>query len=288
MSWRAAVAHLLLPRYAAGDLPPWLGRVVRDGLSESPDLAEAYGALRRAERLAPAPEQRRPTTAAQRELLEASLFATLPPTAEPRPARRWVPALPALAAAACVGLFVLVANPGAESDAFSAGDLAARGAALSAHPLGVRVSCVAGERVLDDATAGARRASDRLECPRDGLLGFAMTNLSEEARWVFIVGVAPDGATRWYAPFERGSSAFEAGAGADNQVLPALGALAGMPHDPRVTLYVLLSDRPFTGADVERQLEAARARGTPLGALERLPLADIPLQGRIELLGPGR
>lgn len=291
MSLRAAIAHLLLPRYAAGDLPPWLSRVVRDGLDESPDLAEAYTALRRAERAAPAATARRPTSAAQRELLEASLFAALPLPGAQTPARvtrRFAGALPVLAACASVGLFLVVANDRGEDDTFSAQDLSARGTELASHPLGVRVSCVADDRVFDDATAGARRPSDRLECPQDGLLGFAMTNLSERARWVFVVGVAPGGETRWYAPFERGGAAFEASAGADNQVLPALGALGSMPKDDHVTLYVLLSDRPFSGADVERQLEAARARGTPLGALDRLPLADIPLQARIELLGPAR
>lgn len=287
MSWRAAIAHLLLPRYSAGGLPPWLAGVVRQGLEESPDLAEAYTALRRAERGLAGATPRPATSASQRELLEELLFAQLPaPTSEKAPAAGWARALPVLAAAASVGLFVMVAADPEEG--FSTADLAARGAALSAHPLGVRVSCVADERVVDDATAGARRASDRLECPRSGLLGFALTNLSTQARWVFVVGVAPDGAARWYAPFERSGAAFEAGAGADNQVLPALGALGGMPSDERVTLYVLLSDRPFSGADVERQLEAARGRGTPLGALDRLPLPDIPLQARIELLEPAR
>lgn len=290
MSWRAAIAHLLLPRYSAGRLPPWLAGVVRQGLHESPDLAEAYTALRRAERGLTSASPRPATSVAQRELLEDGLFARLPePAPAERPASLWgraLPSLPVLAAAASVGLFVVVAADPEEG--FSTADLAARGVALSEHPLGVRVSCVADERVVDDATAGARRASDRLECPRSGLLGFSLTNLSAQARWVFVVGVAPDGATRWYAPFERGGVAFEAGAGADNQVLPALGVLGGMPSDPRVTLHVLLSDRPFSGADVERQLEAARGRGTPLGALDRLPLADIPLQARIELLEPSR
>lgn len=286
MTLRAALAHALLPRYASGRLAePWASWV-KQGIAEDASLTEAYTALRRAEQVAAG----RALSAGQRDLVEGALFAALA-SADGAQADRaravWSPpgrrALPLLAAVACIGAFFIV-QP--RDDAFGAGDLAARGAALARDPLGVKVSCVVDERVVDSATAGARRGSDALACPAGALLAFSLTNLSPEARHVFVIGVAPDGAPRFYAPFERDAQAVRVAAGTRDEVLPVLGDTRGMPADERVSLHVLLSDRPFSATDIERQLAGAQRRGAPLASLEKLPLPDVPLQARVDMVRP--
>jgi hypothetical protein len=283
----ALVAHALLPRYAAGTLPRPLARFVRDALDADPALAAAYTALRRAERAAAHGAH---TSAGQRDLLEAALFANAP-TPSLRPTTRRAPALFApLAACASLAVFAMVSGSQTQPVSTHAvgthavGDLAARSAAVAADPLGVKVTCVHDERVVDTATAGARRPSDALTCPPDAMLAFSLTNLGPHERHVFVVGLTPSGATRWYAPFDRTSTSVRAHAGRDNHVLPVLGDMRGMPADEHVTLHVLLSDQPFAARDVERQLDAARARGVPVGNIEKLPLPDIPLQARVDML----
>lgn len=294
MSPRSVLARLLLTRYAGGTLPHALAELVRRALDEDPVLAAAYTALRRGERAAAGGAH---TSAAQRELLEATLFAStavpsLAPVARDGMRRAPVAWFAPLAACASLAIFVMVSDSadtaGTRADTHAVGShavgtLAARSAALSRDPLGVKVSCVHGKRVVDTATAGARRPSDALTCPADAMLAFSLTNLGSDERFVFVVGVAQDGGTRWYAPFDRAARAVRAQAGRDDEVLPVLGDMRGMPNDDHVTLHVLLSDRPFEARDLERQLAAARQRGVPIGSVEKLPLPDIPLQARVEM-----
>src|SRR5687767_6525978 len=108
MSLRSAFARLLLSRYAGGTLPRPLAQLVRRALDEDPALAEAYTALRRAERAAARGAH---TSAAQRDLLEGALFpSTGAPTdvahVEGR-ARRGALLAP-LAACASLAVFVMV------------------------------------------------------------------------------------------------------------------------------------------------------------------------------------
>lgn len=309
LSPRSLLARALLPVYANGRLPAAFAQFVRAALERDARLARTYTALRRLERaIAPGA----PMSAAQRDLIERGVLASMePPVVGGAGLARWASGWAPLAAAtACVAVFGVIGR--GERDArdelhelhelheldlaphfvYGVGDgddLAARTAALAQEPLGVKVTCVHGDRVVDSATAGARRSSDAMRCPvgtsaAPALLAFAVTNLSDDERWMFVVGVAGDGSARWYAPFDREAKAVRAAPGADNKLLPALSDMSAMPADERVTLHVLMSDKPFLGDDVDRQLDAARQRGVPLGSLEKLPLPDIPLQARVDMV----
>ncbi len=291
---RRLLAQALLPRYATGALPRPLRALVRRHLESDAELAAVYQALRRAERAAAHGAE---LSAGQLDLIEANLLDAI----ERQPAhtsahmgrvpRSWGAAWAgaawsgALAAGALGILFVLARPAGHDASPFGVGDLAARAAALQEHPLGVSVACVLGDVVIDSASAGARDSGDTLRCAKGGLLAFSTTNLAGEVRHVFVVGIAKDGARRWYAPFDKGASSVAVPAGQVGQLLPTLADTSALPDDD-VTLFVLLSDQPFTGADVERQLAASERRGVPLGHLERLPVG-VPLQGRIDVVrGP--
>jgi hypothetical protein len=54
--------------------------------------------------------------------------------------------------------------------------------------------------------------------------------------------------------------------------------MASLPAN--VTLHLLLSDEPFSSADVENRLSAAERAAVPLQNLERLPV-DVPVQARL-------
>ena len=56
-----------------------------------------------------------------------------------------------------------------------------------------------------------------------------------------------------------------------------------MPDDADVSLFVLVSDRPFDGALVREKLERSAANGLLLDRVERLPL-DVPWQARIDMV----
>lgn len=284
---RRVLAQKLLPRLAAGTLPAWMARPLHETVRSDPELGRAWDGLRRAERAA-APKS--VVTAGQADLLEALVLGSLPP--EPaRASRLVVPGLGGALAAAAVAAFVVVrpATPpaGAGDHAFPIGSLAARGERLKSEPVGVKVTCLeggAGGRVLDAATAGARQTGDVLTCPTGSLLAFSTTNLGQETRHVFVVGVGPDGSRRWYAPFERDAGAAAVPAGQVDVVLPTLADTSTMPADPRVSLFVLISDEPFAATSIERQLASSVQRGLPLSSLERLPLVDVPLQARIDVV----
>ena len=286
MTLCSTLARMLLSRYAGGTLPRVMAQLVRDALAVDPALAEAYTALRRGERAAAGGAH---TSASQRDLLEAALITSGARTNGPNRSILFAP----LAACASLAIFVIVSDTqtvgthavGPRSvGTHAVGTLAARSAALAQDPLGVKVSCVHEERVVDTATAGARRPSDALTCPADAMLAFSLTNLGQDERFVFVVGVAKDGGTRWYAPFDRTASSVRAAAGRDDEVLPVLGDMRGMPNDEHVTLHVLLSDAPFEARDVERQIVSAQRRGVPIGSVEKLPLPNIPLQARVDMV----
>jgi hypothetical protein len=290
------LAAWLLPRYAAGHLPRALARFVRRAVENDVELAARYEALRRAERaIAGDP----PLSAAQLDTLLAgvlddvadaaakdesvgsSLSSSLSSSLE-----RW--GLGLVGAAACAA-FVVVGTPSIESpsepsttgaSSTSLGDLQARGAAMAAEPVGVRVRCVDDTRVSDEATAGARQRGADLECAPEGLLAFSTTNLAPEARYAFVVGVDDDGGRVWLGPFARASAAAAIPAGTVDVVLDRLAPMTALPE--HLTLHVLLSDAPFSGDDVERRLAAAERAAVPLGRLDRLPV-DVPVQSNLTL-----
>lgn len=270
MDPRHLVARLLLPRLAAGALSPGWARVVMGWVRSSPTLRAEYEALRAAERVLAG--DRRAVSASQREMLRALILPE--PAAPPRAA---MPALSGARAAASLALFVVV-KP-AQVD-----DLAARSARMAEEPLGVKVSCVEanGARVIDTATGGARQSGARLDCPKGSLLAFSTTNLAADARHLFVVGIAPSGEPRWYAPFARDARAQPLAPGLVDQVLPVLADTRAMPDDPRVSLFVLVSDRPFDGALVAEKLARSARGGLLLDRVERLPV-DVPWQARIDM-----
>lgn len=295
---RRALAWKLLPRLAAGTLPAWLAARLHETVRSDPELGRAWDGLRRAERAA-APGVS--VTSAQADLLEALVLGAISP--EPRRRHLTVPGVAGALAAAAVVAFVVVrpaAGPASADRApdqpFPIGDLAARGERLKTEPVGVKVTCLSRDaasgggaaQVLDAATAGARQTGDVLTCPTGSLLAFSTTNLGQEIRHVFVVGVGPDGSRRWYAPFESNADAMAVPAGQVDVVLPTLADTSTMPADPRVSLFVLISDAPFAATSIERQLQSSAQRGLPLSSLERLPLVDVPLQARIDVVSARR
>jgi hypothetical protein len=270
---RRVLAAWLLPRYASGGLPGPLRRLVARTLDDDDVLVQRYELLRRAERVAGKNDG---LSAGQSDLLLASIFDDV--TLHERPAR--APALttwmPALGAAASVALLVLVAKPTSTDGA--QGDLTARAALLEQAPLGVRIRCVAHDQVLGEATSGARQTGMALACPADGLLAFSTTNLSKSARHAFVVAIDAHGDARFLPPFSADASSVAMAPGTTDEVLPTL---APVP-DGDVTLFVLLSDTPLQGADVERSLQQAKRAAVSLDKLERLPL-DVPVQARVML-----
>jgi hypothetical protein len=264
----------LLPRYVAGTLPPFLARRVQAAIDRDLDLAAAYDSLRRAERRASG----RSLSTAQKDRIEAALFASPSPAAARSPMLRLLPAFAAVAAAVC---FVVVRAP---EEKYGVGDLASRGVKISSAPVGVKVTCLdaKGAQVLGSATAGARRAMDVLTCPQSSLLAFSTTNLGKETRHVFVVGVAADGSRRWYAPFSPGAASVAVAPGVVDDVLSSVADTSGMVAGP-VSLYVLVSDQPFSADDVEHALARGQKSGVPLGHLDRLPVDFVPLQARIDV-----
>lgn len=270
MDPRRLLARLLLPRLVAGALSPGWARLVMGWVRGSPSLLAQYEALRAAERVAVG--DRQALSAAQRAVLLALI---VPEPVEPP--RAFAPALSGALAATSLALFFLVKPP-------ADGDLAARTARLAEEPLGVKVSCVDAQegRVLAIATGGARQTGARLACPKGSLLGFTTTNLASDVRHLFVVGIAPGGALRWYAPFSRDAHAHRLAPGHAGEVLRTLADTRPMPDDASVSLFVLVSDRPFDGRVVEEKLERSIARGLLLDRLDRLPI-DVPWQARIDM-----
>ena len=279
-----AAALWLLPRYAGGTLPSVLAGLVKSAIDTDVDVAAAYAALRQAERAL----LRDPSglSAGQKDLLLSSLLgdldgatatstSTSTSTSRAPASSLWSAAGPVVAAAACVGLFIVG----------GADDKTARGAAHSA-PLGVRVRCISngdadngsGGVVTDEATAGARQTGADLDCAEGSLLAFSATNLQAAARYVFVVGIDDEGERVWLPPFLEHSAARALPAGSTDAMIDTL---APMPPTG-VTLFVLLDDEAFSGDDVERRVAAAVRSGVPVGRTDKLPV-DVFAQGRMVL-----
>ena len=190
--------------------------------------------------------------------------------------------MPASLAAAAAVVFVVTGTSApstSTTEHHGLGELTARSALMASAPLGMRVRCVVNDRVVGDATAGARQTGADLDCGQDGLLAFSTTNLATSTRHAFVVGVNDDSGERvWLAPFPRGSSARVMAAGVADELVDVLTPMASLPAN--VTLHLLLSDEPFSSADVVNRLSAAERAAVPLQNLERLPV-DVPVQARL-------
>ena len=250
-----AAALWLLPRYAGGSLPSPLARLVKSAIDQDVEVATAYAALREAERALL--RDRTSLSAGQKDLLLASLLEALPAESQSQHASslssRWSSAGPVVAAAACLGLFIVG----------GADDKTARGS-NSQGPLGVRVRCV---------STGAD-----LDCAKDSLLAFSATNLQAAPRYVFVVGIDDQGERVWLPPFLEHTEARDLPAGSTDAMIDTL---APMPQKG-VTLFVLLDDEAFGGDDVERRVAAAVRSGVPVGSIDKLPV-DVFAQGRMVL-----
>lgn len=269
-----AAALWLLPRYAGGSLPSPLARLVKSAIDTDTDVATAYAALREAERALL--RDRSSLSAGQKDLLLASLMDALPAESQSQSQHSssltslWSSAGPVVAAAACVGLFIIG----------GADDKTARGS-NSQGPLGVRVRCVSNGNngiVTDEATAGARQTGADLDCGKDSLLAFSATNLQADTRYVFVVGVDDEGERVWLPPFLEHTEARALPAGSTDAMIDTL---APMPQTG-VTLFVLLDHEAFSGEDVERRVAAAVRSGVPVGSIDKLPV-DVFAQGRMVL-----
>jgi hypothetical protein len=274
MNLRRAIAMRLLPAYSGGALPGPARRWMRGVVAVDVAVAAAYDLLRRAERRA-APDQG--LSSGQADLLLHQLLDDGVPTlsdaasASAAPSQWWGSLAPALGAAACVGALVVGAPD----------DLTSRG--VSADPVGVRVRCMVDNVVVDEASAGARQTGADLDCAAGGLLAFSTTNLSPRAQFTFVIGIDRDSQPVWLPPFSSWSPAIAIPAGTTDLMAQTL---ARVPAGGDLTLFVLLSDEAFDGADVERRLEAAVRAGVPLAQLERLPV-DVDTQARLTVRRPG-
>lgn len=276
MTLRSALARRLMPRLVAGALPAWLAGAVHRWVREDAALSALYDAARRA-------EGDDKLSAAQLDLIEA-LVLDAGGDHERLPRRLRIPLVAGGALAATTALLFVVAQPANDDERIRMGNLAARGQKIASAPLGVKITCLSADTksVLDEATAGARQSGARLDCPLGSVLAFSTTNLSQDARHLFIVGIAADGARRFYSPFDEHGAALQMKPGAADALLTTLADTKNMPKDEDVSLFVLVSDETFDAAEIERQLARAESRGVPLKSVDRLPL-DVPVQSRIDM-----
>lgn len=268
------IKRALLSRLVAGTLPRPVAAALHRRLARDPEWLAAYEALRRAERAAAGGPV---ITEQQMALFERLVVEQAATGAEARAPRGALVGL--AAAAAAVALFL--ALPRGEDE------WATRSAAAAGTKVGVRVRCLsvtsAAPRVVSESVLSPHRAPASLACPREAMLAFSVTNLDDEPRHVFLVGVNDRDELRWYAPFEPSSRSVEVRAGEVDRLLETLAELRDLPEGERVTVFALFSDDPVDGAALEARLREARARGLPLSRLDRLPVG-VELQARADLI----
>lgn len=296
------IAMWLLPYYAGARLPGPLRRWVRRKLQADSVLASHYATLRTLERKAAKHEG---LTDAQRNLIRANLFDALDGIASEMDAgdesmrrQQKAPgalglAFPALGfAVAALFIFVLLpdlaptsgidrdSNLGVE-DSFQMRGASGNPQRVGKSALGMRVRCLVGNAIVADAVVGARQAEQRLDCQPSGLLAFSGTNLSEEARYVFAVGLGADDKIIWLPPFTQLSEAVQLPAKSVDEVLSHLTPMSALDED-LATLLVVFSEKPFSGTKLSRQLGQLQRNALPLSKMDKLPL-DYPIQARVKV-----
>lgn len=220
---------------------------------------------------------------AQKDLVEDALFANWPPDGleETQPAdtsdRTIRAPLFGAIVAACTALLMVTHPP--DDDV-----LQARGSGNDGA-LGVTFSCLVGDeggyRVDRTLSVGTDRTVGALHCPANAILSLAGTNLRDDVKGVFVVGVDDHGDVHWMAPFDANSPA---------QMLPPnvrassfdIGVPLTMLAGQRLTFHVLLDDDVVSHADVRASLDAAERKGVRLESLARLPV-DVTQQARLHL-----
>jgi hypothetical protein len=268
----------LLVRLQQGTLPVWLARLTSAAIARDEALAAQYDALWRAERLA-AGSRAHGLSDAQKQ----RLWSQLP---QPKPERSWRERLaPVGAASVMAGAALIALSVRAPADTLPAlplGELSARAALVEKAPLGVRVRCVVQNDITDDAVFGARQTGANLRCANAGMLAFSTTNFADTARFAFVVGIDGQGKRFDVAPFLSTSSAVSLGAHTTDSILDTLAPMSALSTGD-VTLFVLLSEQPFSGDDIARRIDAAARAAVPLAQLERLPV-DVPVQARMTVV----
>ncbi|MDP2340763.1 MAG: hypothetical protein Q8O67_07390 [Deltaproteobacteria bacterium] len=276
-----ALRRLLTDVLLDGRAPPWVLAFLHRRMLGDAVWRAHYHAVRSVERAAAGTE----FSAGQSALVERMLLDQLVPERKRR--RRLAPLVAFAGVAAAVALLVVV--PGSSVDSIEG--WTGRGPAGDGGDLrGVRVRCVdrAVPRVLAEAEAAPGVRQGGLVCPRGALLSFSVTNRSNAAGYVFVVGLSPAGELRWYAPFVEGASSTPMPAGVVDELLPTAADTSAMPQDGRVTLHALFSKAPLSGVEVARRIRGATGHGVSVGALERLPIDDDVEQGRLELFEAAR
>ena len=273
--------RLLLRLLLGGALPSSWAKRVQQAIAADSVWSRAYSDARRAERAGA-----RAFSAGQIDLGEALVLdavALAEHEHAPHPSW-WQQLAPMAAACALVGVFAVVdtSDKGASDKGASdkGADFVARGSSGPVR-VGVRLRCLdaARGRVIDEAEAGPA-TSDALQCPRGGLVSFGLTNLEADDVYVYAVGVAADGALRFFSPFDEPSSSLKVEAGVVDRVLDVAADTAAFPAGD-VTVFTLFSARPLRGADVARTLRDVQQRTGRVQALDRLPLDA--LTARIDL-----
>jgi hypothetical protein len=275
------IATALLPRYCQGSLPSVVMAWMRAQLQTNAALAAMYDGLRAAERASAGHDG---MSAGQLdnmwkhldELLDADVVA-----ADTRK-QRWSfgavgATMGAVAIAAAIVWWPRSVGEGVDG---GLGTLTSRAAAMDQAPLGMRVRCLQDNKVTADASAGARQHASTLQCGSLGLLAFSATNLSQEVRYAFVVGVDAENHVVFVPPFTAQTSALAVAAGRVDDVMESLMPMSAAGDG--LTLFVLMSDAPFDGGDIAQRLRSAQRAGLSLKSLDRLPV-DVPVQARIIL-----
>jgi hypothetical protein len=269
----------LLVRLQQGTLPRWLARHTMSAISRDVELAAQYDALWRAERAASGNADVG-LSDAQKQRLWSDLAKENTTAAARLP--RFVP-IGAVSAVACAAIAVIALRSPADGIApMPLGELSARAALVEKTPLGVRVRCLVNNDVTDDAVFGARQTGANLRCADRGILAFSTTNFADTARFAFVVGVDAQGNRFDVAPFFSTSQAVSLGARTTDMVLNTLAPMSALSTGD-ITLFVLLSEQPFSGEEIAQRLDAAARSAVPLGQLERLPV-DVPVQARMSIV----
>lgn len=261
--------------------PPFVARAIHRALRQDVRWSAWYDALRRVERVGSS----QALGTSQRELLEGLVLDAVAPAPHERSSFLLRPGI--AAAAACGALLLFFVFP--EATAPPAGDampaLTERSLGEDAPLVGVKLRCLDSTQrhVLAHAQAGPSAPGAMLQCEKDNLLAFSLTNLSDAEQHIFAVGVSGTGELRWYAPFERGADAMRVQPGEIDRPLETAADLSRLPDDERVTLHLLFSRAPLNGESIRRELSSASRRGVLSTALDRLPI-DVEHQAHVEIV----
>jgi hypothetical protein len=276
--FRSILVRVLL----SGWCPAPLARAIHRMMQTDPAMSAAYSASRRIERAASG----RAFSPGQVDLVEQLIMGAVAEAEAAESSRElswassWRAVVAPLSAAAAM-VFVFVATGDNVQQPETAVDVwTTRGG--SAPRVGVRARCIdaAARKIIDSAEAGPASDVDVLTCPRGGLLSLSITNLDDEAVYVYAVGVADDG-LRFLSPFSESSSSLRIAPNTVDVPLDVVADTAALPPDENIAIFTLFSPKALRGPDVARTIRAAQDRAVRVQSLDRLPVEALTT--RIEL-----